>query len=74
MKSADERIKEALGIAWKYAQIDGSWHKMWTIDQMVRILCGGEEEYNNWIAEYMKPFINDDGKVDYYDWDVGIAP
>ena len=74
MESAVDRVQAALGIAWKYAMIDGSWHKMWTIDQMVRILCGSEEEYDAWIAEYKKPFINENGDVDYYDWDVGIAP
>lgn len=69
-----ERIQKALDIAWHYAQIDGAWHKTWTIDQMVRALCGSEEAYNSWVAEYTKPFINDDGEPDYYPWDTGIAP
>lgn len=41
----DERIKKALDLAWDYAQCDGGHHKMWVIDQMVRALCGSEEEY-----------------------------
>lgn len=65
-----ERIKKALEIAWSYGQIDGSHHKMWTIDQMVRALCGDEEEYRKWIEAYEFPTNNDD---EYY-WDCGIAP
>ena len=33
-----ERIKEALDVANSYGGIDGDHHKMWVIDQMVRIL------------------------------------
>lgn len=66
----NERIKKALDIAWDYAQCDGSHHKMWVIDQMVRALCGSEEEYEKWVGEYTKPL--EDG--DYYPWDIGIAP
>lgn len=32
----------ALRIAYHYAQTDGSHHKAWVIDQMVRILNGAE--------------------------------
>ena len=55
----------ALDLAWTYGQIDGSHHKMWVIDQMVRTLCGSEEEYKKWLAKY-----NDAD----YEWDCGIAP
>ena len=65
-----ERIKAALEIAWSYAQIDGSHHKMWVIDQMVRVLCGSENDYKKWIEAYQAPL--DDG--DYYEWDMVIAP
>lgn len=66
----EDRIKEALKIAWQYGCIDGSHHKMWTIDQMVRALCGSEEKYNKWVDEYETPLP--DG--DYFEWDCGIAP
>ena len=33
-----EKIHKAVKIAWQYAQYDGSHHKMWVIDQMVRAL------------------------------------
>ena len=61
-----ERIQKALDIAWQYSQIDGAWHKAWSIDQMVRALCGSEEAYNAWVAEY-----ENNGE---YEWDIGIAP
>lgn len=64
----EERIKRALSYAWSYGQIDGSHHKMWVIDQMVRTLLG-KEEYSKWVASYETP----DGE-DYYVWDTGIAP
>ena len=35
-----DRITEALTYAHKYASIDGSHHKAWVIDQMVRALTG----------------------------------
>ena len=61
-------IHKAVKIAWQYAQYDGSHHKMWVIDQMVRVLLG-ETEYRNFIDAYQTP----DGE-DYYTWDMGIAP
>lgn len=65
-----DRIKEALDIAWRYGCVDGEHHKMWTINQIVKVLCGGEDNYNKWIHEYEKPLP--DG--DRYIWDYGIAP
>lgn len=65
----DERIEKALDIAWCYGQIDGNHHKTWVIDQMVRALCGSEEEYKKWVDKYEAP----DGE-DYWEWDCGIAP
>ena len=64
----EKEIKKAVKIAWQYAQYDGSHHKMWVIDQMVRVLLG-ETEYRNFIDAYQTP----DGE-DYYTWDMGIAP
>ena len=68
----EERIRKALDIAWQYSQIDGAHHKAWSIDQMVRALCGSEEEYNKWVANYETP--ESDDPDDYYEWDCGIAP
>ena len=66
----EERIKEALNIAWSYAQCDDSNQKMWVIDQMVRVLCGDNESYEKWVAAYEAPITEDD----YYVWNCGIAP
>lgn len=68
----DERINKALEIAWRYSQIDGAHHKAWAIDQMVRALCGNDEEYQRWVTKYTAPLS--DEPYDYYEWDVGIAP
>ena len=64
------KISKALDIAWAYGQVDGSHHKMWVIDQMVRILCGSTEEYADWVMTYETPLSDED----YYIWDMGIAP
>lgn len=66
----EERIKNALSYAWRYGQIGGDHHKMWVIDQMVRALCGDEEDYEKWVDAYEAPLSNGD----YYDWSTGIAP
>lgn len=66
----EEKIKNALSYAWSYGQIDGSHHKMWVIDQMVRALCETQEEYNNWVEAYEAPLSDEE----YYIWDTGIAP
>lgn len=62
------RIQKALGIAHQYSQIDGSHHKAWVIDQMVRALLG--DGYTDWVRNY--EIDRDTGE--YYKWDVGIAP
>jgi hypothetical protein len=60
-KSIHER---AVDVAYQYGQIDGAHHKAWVIDQMVRILAGGD--YDRLIKEY-----ESDGE---YEWDTGITP
>ena len=59
-----DTINNAIDLAFQYAQIDGSHHKMWVIDQMLRTLLGGN--YDNFVKEY-----EEDGE---YTWDTGIAP
>ncbi len=66
----DKRIEAALDLAWRYGQIDGSHHRLWVIDQMVRVLCGNEEEYKKWVDKYTEPIEDSD----YYEWNCGIAP
>lgn len=58
------KIRAALDIARSFGQLDGSHHKMWVIDQMVRQLLG--DEYDEWVKHY-----EEGGE---YTWDSGIAP
>lgn len=57
-------LDEALDIADRFAQIDGDYHRLWVIDQMIRVLLG--DKYEEWVKEYEVP-----GE---YTWDTGIAP
>lgn len=66
--NTDIKIQKALDIAFQYGQIDGSHHKMWIIDQMVRVLTG--ELYNSWVQEYKE----DSNGEEVYEWDEGINP
>lgn len=61
-----DRIQAALDYAFRYGQIGGDHHRLWVIDKMVRALCGTEEEYERWVAEY-----EEGGE---YEWETGIAP
>ena len=70
-----KRIDKALEIAFEFGQIDGSHHKAWVIDQIVRELLG--DNYKSWIEKYM--FDEQDPveaiqNEDYFKWDIGIAP
>ena len=69
-KDIERNIETALNLAWSYAQIDGDHHKMWVIDQMVRTLCGNEEEYEKWVEAYETP----NGSDEHYKWHTGITP
>lgn len=62
-----EKIEKALEIA-EYGSFDGDHHKMWVIDQMVRILTG--KYYNEWVKNFC---AGEDGP-NTYKWDTGIAP
>jgi hypothetical protein len=50
--------------------IDGSHHKDWVIDQMVRILAGSDEQYQKIVADACD---GEDGPKTY-SWEEGIAP
>lgn len=63
-----DRIELATDLALEFGQIDGSHHKAWVIDQMVRVLLG--DKYERVIADYCD---GEDGP-ETYSWDEGIAP
>ena len=68
MSVQDTQIMTALDAAFNWGQIDGDHHKMWVIDQMLRILCG--KDYDAVIA---RACDGEDGP-NTYEWDIGIAP
>jgi len=55
--------ERAIATALQYGGNDGAHHKMWVIDQMVRVLAG--DAYTTLIEEY---------NIDGYEWDTGISP
>ena len=63
-----QRIDSALELAVRYGGIDGSHHKAWVIDQIVRVLAG--DHYDDVVRDAR---AGDDGP-ETYDWDTGIAP
>jgi hypothetical protein len=63
-----EKIEAAIELAFQYGGIDGAHHKMWVIDQMLRILTG--DKYDALVRESCD---GEDGP-DTYGWDTGIAP
>lgn len=69
-KPPEVKILDALDIIGRYGGIDGSHHKAWVIDQVVRCLMGDVKIYDEWVKD-IKTGI--DGP-ESYDWDVGIAP
>jgi len=64
----EAKIKAALEIILRYGGIDGSHHKTWVIDQVVRIITG--DNYEQWVIAAK---AGEDGP-ETYDWDEGIAP
>ena len=64
----DINIARALCFIYKYGGIDGSDHKAWTIDQVVR--CLTVDKYDQFVS-YCKD--GEDGP-NTYDWDTGTAP
>lgn len=68
IKELEEERESVLDLIFEYGQIDGKHHKIWVIDQIVRILT--KDKYNEWIKKY----VYDEETGDTYSWDKGIAP
>lgn len=43
-------VEKALGVIDRYGGIDGAHHKMWVLDQVVRILTG--DDYDAWVERH----------------------
>ena len=70
-RKAERRIVDALEIVYKHGGHYGeTHHQAWCMDQVVRTLCGSEEEYAAWVREYCE---GEEGP-DTYEWNTGIAP
>lgn len=65
--SKTERIRRALDLITRYGGTDGSHHKQWLLDQIVRVLAS---DYDEWIKAYCD---GEDGE-ETYEWDDGVAP
>jgi len=65
---ATDPVGRALELAARFGGIDGSHHKAWVIDQMVRALAG--DKYEALIREWCD---GEDGPQTY-EWDEGIVP
>lgn len=61
----DRRIDRAVDQILSYGMFDGSHHKQWLLDQILRILL--DDDYHNRIKEY-------NSYEDYEDWDEGSPP
>jgi len=61
-------IQSAIDLIFQYGGIDGSHHKQWALDQVLRILT--KNNYENLVKEYCN---GEDGEFTY-EWDEGIAP
>ena len=68
-----DKLKEIEDLVWRYGQIDGSHHKAWVIDQVMRIIKG--DEYEEWVHSYEYQDVDNNPTVEKeYEWDPGIAP
>jgi len=63
-------VSEAIEMAFENGQVDGAHHKMWVIDQIVRILVGSEKKYE----ELVKRACDGEDGPNTYAWDTGVAP
>ena len=58
-----DKAQKALELIEEWGSIDGSHHKQWVFDQLVRILS---DDYERWVEEWNEGGI--------YAWDEGRAP
>lgn len=68
LTALEDRMQEAIDLVVRYGGIDGSHHKNWCLDQVVRILAG--DRYETIVAAACD---GEDGPATY-EWDEGIPP
>ncbi len=64
----EEMVQDALRVAFRSGGVEGSAHKAWVIDQMVRALTG------KGYAEWVRLRRNGEDGPETYDWDEGTPP
>lgn len=55
-------------LVYKWGGIDGSHHKQWLIDEIIKLIAG--DNYESWVKAYNNGECGDST----YEWDEGIAP
>lgn len=73
MTKSQLKLNKIEEIIYEYGQIHGGHHKMWVLDQVMRIVKG--DEYDNFVKEY--EYADDEGVIteeQQYEWDIGIPP
>ncbi len=68
IQDLQKKIEEAIQLASESMAYDGEHHKVWYIDQIVRVLAG--DKYDEVVKESKK----DENGEDAHRWDEGIQP
>ena len=64
----NNKKQQVLDLIFEYGGINGSHHKQWLLNEIVKVIT--EDEYKNWTAY----FENGEDGPKTYEWDIGIAP
>jgi hypothetical protein len=73
MSTSDQKLTNIMVLVSNYGTFDGSHHKQWVLDQVLRIALG--DKYNAYIKEQTKPVWNEETlEWETYGWDTGCPP
>jgi len=67
-KELEDKMSDAIALGIRYGGIDGSHHKDWVIDQMIRLLSGREYD------DIIKDACDGEDGPNSYEWSEGTAP
>jgi len=71
----NEQMRKKLLDTIKAYGAQGLGRKQWVLDQVVRNLCGDDEDvYNAWVNDHDTMVIEDEGEELFSDWTTGIPP
>ena len=71
MTEQQQKINKAITLIIGHSQVEGGHHKLWVIDQVLRVLAGDEYEKVIFIHN-MGRVCSDEEEVNM--WNCGIAP